>query len=91
MKNLMMLALSFFGLTAAEAQEPPSEPAVEELSRLLLQQKEIIDAQAKELEFCESTSFWSISRGPGRTRTARAAFPTRSKSGARFDSDSVPL
>jgi hypothetical protein len=34
-----------------------------------------------------STSFWSISRGRGRTRTERAASPTSFKSGVRFDSD----
>ena len=53
MKKLIMLALIFTTLATAGAQESPSErpqQAVEELSELLLQQKEIIEAQAKELE-----------------------------------------
>ncbi len=50
MTKLMMPAVLFFALATAGAQEPPSEPPVEELSQLLLQQKEIIEAQAKELE-----------------------------------------
>ena len=53
MTKLMLPAVVFCGLASAGAQEPtsePSEPAVEELSKLLLQQKELIRAQARELE-----------------------------------------
>jgi len=53
MTKLMLLAILLFAVAPAEAQEPPPEPAappVEELSQLLLQQKEIIEAQAQELE-----------------------------------------
>jgi hypothetical protein len=53
MTKLTMPGVLFFALASAGAQEPPAEqPAleVEELSRLLLQQKETIEAQAKELE-----------------------------------------
>jgi len=53
MTKLMLPAVLFLALAPARAQEPesgPAEPAVEELSRLLLQQKEIIEAQAEELE-----------------------------------------
>jgi uncharacterized coiled-coil protein SlyX len=53
MMKLMLPAVLFIGLASAGAQEPPSEPsepAVEDLSQLLLQQKEIIEGQAKELE-----------------------------------------
>ena len=53
MTKLMLLDVLFLGLASAGAQEParkPPEPAVEELSQLLIQQKAIIEAQAKELE-----------------------------------------
>jgi len=53
MTKLMMPAVLLFAFAAAGAQEPPAEPsesAVEELSQLLLQQKEIIEEQARELE-----------------------------------------
>jgi uncharacterized coiled-coil protein SlyX len=53
MTKLMLPAVLSFALTAAAAQDPaskPSEPAVEELGQILLQQKEIIEAQAKEPE-----------------------------------------
>jgi len=53
MMKFMLPAVLSFALASAGAQEPtpePSEPAFEELSQILLQQKEIIEAQAKELE-----------------------------------------
>ncbi len=50
MTKLMLPAVLLFSFAAASAQEPPSQPAIEELSQLLLQQKELIAAQAKELE-----------------------------------------
>jgi hypothetical protein len=50
MTKLMMAAVLSFTLTAAAAQEPPPETSVEELSQLVLQQKELIEAQEKELE-----------------------------------------
>src|SRR3972149_7924223 len=53
MTKLILPAVLLLALAPAEAQEPPPEPAasaVEELSQLLLQQKEIIEAQAQELE-----------------------------------------
>ncbi len=45
-----MPAFIFITLATAEPQEPLSEPLVAELNRLLLQQNEIIEAQAKELK-----------------------------------------
>ncbi|MGH9460444.1 MAG: DcaP family trimeric outer membrane transporter [Vicinamibacteria bacterium] len=50
MIKLIVPAVFFFALASARAQEPPLGPTVEELSQLLLQQKEIIDAQIQELE-----------------------------------------
>ena len=48
-KVVMPLVLSF-AFTAAASQDPQAEPSLEDLSRLLLQQKEIIETQTKELE-----------------------------------------
>ncbi len=50
MTNLMMPAVLLFAIASAGAQEPASEPAVEELSELLIEQKKLLEAQAKELE-----------------------------------------
>jgi hypothetical protein len=50
MTKLTMPMVLFLIVAPGAAQEPPSEPANQELSELLLQQKEIIEAQAKELE-----------------------------------------
>jgi hypothetical protein len=50
MTKLTMPTVLFLIVAPGAAQEPPSEAANQELSALLLQQKEIIEAQAKELE-----------------------------------------
>jgi uncharacterized coiled-coil protein SlyX len=52
MRKLILPAILSFALTAGATQDPatPSDASADELSQLLLQQKEIIDAQAKELE-----------------------------------------
>ena len=50
MTKLLLPAILLLALAPAEAQEPPPEPSVEELSQLLLQQKQIIETQMQELE-----------------------------------------